>query len=139
MEPSAIVTALSSSAVPCVNELSVAPLGLSVSVCRPATLAQSVCPDVSTIMLPSFPSNVLPVRFAPDAATNATPKTVATTTVAPKRQYRRPCRRRNVPILLIYGPLLRALMGRSTLLAQPDDTSGASPTAAAEAGRPSNG
>jgi hypothetical protein len=37
-------------------------------------------------MLPSLPSNVLPVRFAPDAATKTTLTTAAARTVDPSNQ-----------------------------------------------------
>ena len=100
-------TAGSSSFVPCVKALSVVPLGVSTrqplevaQFMLDANVDQSSLPDVLTTRLPSFPSNVLGVRFAPDAATKNTANAPPATSVAASNSPRRPRRRNSLTFRL---------------------------------------
>src|SRR5262245_29318581 len=76
-------------------------------------------------MFPSLPSNGLVARFAPEAATNTTPKATAETSGAPKNKYLRLLPRRNFlsALILFPAPPIPLRGGaQSTLLAQPPDS-----------------
>src|SRR6266508_6679906 len=92
IEPVTTLPFGSSSLVPPPKELSFAPLGRSSPRTRLGAVAQSVFPVVLTTRLPSLPSNVLPVRFAPDAAAKKTANTAAAVIVVPISHHRPPHR-----------------------------------------------
>lgn len=89
IEPVTTLTFTSSSFAPCPNALSFLGSATSWPTDRFGALSQSWFPAVLTTRLPSLPSNVLPARFALEAATKTTAKSARAVSVSPVVQSRR--------------------------------------------------